>query len=616
MNPASDLLHAKARRIAAAAAEVQSTNEIMLELARLVESAAAAMADRSVQVSTALPHGLDDSSLARVLRSVLAEAIELFRSDLSEVDFGESVLGLRSVLHPLIPRPPAQSAERQFFERLLQNDCAGLDEDSCRVLRLFQDLSLNLNDAVYVHDLNGTLLYVNDPGLGSTRYSAQDLRDGLSIFDLVVPEYADVVEARLEAPGAVSRAPYTSEIYTKDGDRIPVEITARLMMRDQRVGGIIGVARDLRLARRLETEIARLNACMDGLLHGLPTGVLHTDASVVILDANPAAVTLLGAPNASTLVGMPLPRACNEEQPILAEMLRSSMKEGRPARLRYSGTSYFGAEIEWDVTAVPVRPPEGKALFLVLISDLTNHKAAEDALIQSEKLTALGEIVGGIAHELNNPLTGILGYAQLLLNSQLEPATRGRVEHVAAEAERCRKLVQSLFTFAHRDNSHKLPQDINEIISNVLALREYQFHVDGIDVHAMFAPGLPEVLANAADLQRVFLSLLMNAQQALNSGGKKEKRLGIKTCLRDELVCIEFEDNGPGIPKCIQSKVFEPFFSTKGVGGGSGLGLSVAYGLVRSHGGTIVLDSQEGRGAKFTISLPVCESAQDRLRVE
>lgn len=615
MNPASELLHASARRIAAAAAEVQSTDELVFVLERCVESAAAAMDKGQPFDASDLAGRMDDSALARMLRTILAEAIELFRRELPDLECGEAVLALRAVLHPAIPRLPAESAEREFFRRLLESDCADLDEDHCRMLGLFQDLSLNLNDAVYVHDLNGTLLYINEPGLRATKFTSQDVLDGLSIFDLVVPEFVDIVEARLETPGAVSRAPYTSEIYTKDGDRVPFEITSRAMVRNGQVAGIIGVARDLRLARRLENEIARLNACMDGLLQGLPTGVLFADGSGVILDANPAAINLFGAPNAATLVGMPLPRACNEEQPVLGEVLANANKKGRPARLRYSGVTYFGAKIQWELTAIPVRPPEGKE-FLIIISDLSNQKAAEDSLVQTEKLTALGEIVGGIAHEMNNPLTGILGYAQLLLNSQLEPTTRGRVEHVAAEAERCRKLVQNLFTFAHRDSSQKLPQDINEIVANVLSLREYQFHIDGIDVHAILAPGLPDVMANAADLQRVFLSLLMNAQQALNSAGKKDKRLGVKTYIRDSSVCIEFEDNGPGIPKCIQSKVFEPFFSTKGVGGGSGLGLSMTYGLIRSHGGVIAVESDEDRGARFTISLPTCEPKQDGARIE
>jgi two-component system NtrC family sensor kinase len=498
----------------------------------------------------------------------------------------------------------------------MQDDCTDIDEDHCRMLRLFQDLSLNLNDTVYVHDLNGTLLYLNERGIAATKYTAQDLLDGLSIYDLVVPEFTDIIEARLESPGAVSRAPYTSEIYTKDGDRILLEITSRVMMRNGRIGGIIGVARDLRLARRLENEIARINACMDALLQGLPSGVLFADASVIILDANPAAVNLIGAPNAATLVGMPLARVCNEEKPVLGGVLANAMKQRRPARLRYSGVSSFGAEIEWDLVAVPVRPPEGKDIFLIILCDLSSNKTAEHALIQSEKLIALGEIVGGIAHELNNPLTGIIGYTQLLLNSQLEPTTRGRIEHVASEAERCHKLVQNLFTFAHRDFSQKLPQNVNEIAANVLALREYQFHVDGIDVHAIFAPGLPDVMANAADLQRVFLALLMNAQQALNSAGKKDKRLSIKTYVRDQSVCIDFDDNGLGIPKCIQSKVFDPFFSTKGVGGGSGLGLSVAYGLIRSHGGAIAIESHEGQGTKFTVSLPVCEPNATRPSIQ
>lgn len=612
MNPASELLHASVRRVAAATAEVQATDELAGVLERTVESAAAAMDEGERFVPSELAEKLDEAGLARMLRTILGEAIELFRRELPSLECSESVLCLRSVLHPAIPRPPADSADVKFFRRLLEGDCTDLDDDHCRMVGLFKDLSLNLNDIIYVHDLNGTLLYLSEPGLMATEYTPEDLVAGLSVYDLVVPEFVDTVEARLETPGAVSRAPYTSEIYTKEGDRVPVEITSRCIMREGRIAGIIGIARDLRLARRLEHQITRLNACMDGLLDGLPLGVVFATSQTIIEDANPAAVSLFGAPNLASLAGMPLSRACNEEQPVLGEVLTGAMKEGRPTRLRYGGTSHFGADLEVDLTVIPVRPLDNRKMFLIVMSDLSSGPAGQADMDQTEKLSALGEIVGGIAHELNNPLTGILGYAQLLLNSQLEPAVRSRVEHVAKEAERCKNLVHNLFTFAHTDKSEKLPLDVNDIMSNVLSLREYQFHVDGIDVHAALQPGLPEVMANTSDLQRVFLSFLINAQQALNTVEQQEKRLDVKTCARDGGVCIEFMDNGPGIPKCIQSKIFDPFFSTKGVGGGAGLGLSVAYGLIRSHGGSVAVESEEGAGARFMIRLPVREAEAKR----
>jgi len=607
MNPASELLYASARRIAAAAAEAQATEELVPVLGRTVEVAAAAMGTGERFVPPGELEKLDGPALAKMLRTIMAEAIELFRRELPAMECSESVLALRSILHPAIPQPPVDAADRQFFRRLLDGDCTDLDDDHCRMVGLFTELSLNLNDIIYVHDLNGMLLYLSEPGLIATEYTPEDLLEGLSVYDLVVPEFGDLVEARLETPGAVSRAPYTSEIYTKQGDRIPVEITSRCIMRGDRIAGIIGIARDLRLARRLEHQITRLNACMDGLLEWLPVGVVFATSQTVIQDANPAAVSLFGAPNLAALMGMPLSRACNEEQPVLGEVLTGAMKEGRPTRLRYAGTSHFGADMELDLTVIPVRPSDNRRMFLIIMSEALTGQSGQTAMDQTEKLTALGEIVGGIAHELNNPLTGILGYAQLLLNSELEPAVRARVEHVVKEAERCKSLVQNLFTFAHTDKSEKLPLDVNNIMSNVLSLREYQFHVDGIDVHAALQPGLPDVMANTSDLQRVFLSFLMNAQQALNAAETQDKRLDVKTYTRDSAVCIEFTDNGPGIPKCIQSKIFDPFFSTKGVGGGAGLGLSVAYGLIRSHGGTVALESDEGNGARFTISLPVCE---------
>lgn len=605
MNPASELLLANAAAIAASAAEAQDTEDLVLVLERAVEGAARAMDAGTRLDAGELAGRLDEPALARMLRTILAEGIQIFRRELPDLEGEEAVLALRKALHAAIPRPAADASEREFFRRLLQHDCQDLDEDHCRVLGLFQDLSFSLNDIVYVHDLNGTMLYLNEPGLRLTKFTSQDLLEGLSIYDLVVPEFMDLIEARLESPGAVSRAPYTNAIYTKDGDRIPLEITSRCMTHRGQICGIIGIARDLRLARRLEAEITRLNAYMDSLLKGLATGVVFLDSAAAIQDVNPAAVNLFGAPSAAMLVGMPLGAACNEAQPALGEILAAAMREGREARLHYSGVSHFGARLNCDITGIPVRTQEGHESYLVMMADLSSQEAAGRSLLRSEKLSALGEVVGGIAHEINNPLTGILGYAQLLLNSKLEPGTRTRVEHVVMETERCRRLVQNLFTFAHLDECSKSMQDVNEVVQSVLSLREYQFHVDGITVEVSLAQGLPEVPADPCDLQRVFLGFLMNSQQALNSVEKQGKRVAIKTYRRDDAVCVEFEDNGPGIPKSIQSKVFDPFFSTKGVGGGAGMGLSLAYGIISGHGGSIALESDEGQGARFIISLPI-----------
>lgn len=225
-------------------------------------------------------------------------------------------------------------------------------------------------------------------------------------------------------------------------------------------------------------------------------------------------------------------------------------------------------------------------------------------MFQAEKLAALGEIVGGVAHELNNPLTGILGYAQLLSDSVKDEKTRRSLEQIASEAQRCRHIVKGLMSFSATHEPVKTLHDINDVVGSTLALRQYQLQVDNIAITVQLGRDLPRVKIMAQSIQRVFLSIINNAHQALLEVDGHQRALTVRTGVENADLFIAFEDNGPGIPRKIQSRIFDPFFSTKGVGMGTGLGLSVSYGVVRDHGGNINVRSDEGAGATFTVYLP------------
>ena len=567
----------------------------------------------TVEASVLREAGFDDGLIVKILRTLLFESIEILRGDLMDDRAGlsEAVLALRACIQPAIPHPPIQSEDLEFFRRVLSCDCEGMGPEHRRLVHLFSDLVMTFPDIVYVHDLNGTMLYVNLPGLKLTRFTTQDLLQGLSVYDFIVPEFEDLIETRLESPGAVSRAPYACELYTKDGERIPFELTTRCVKRDGHVIGVIGLARNLRLARRLEGEIRRSNAYVEKVVASAPLGIVLTDSQCTVIEANPAAVALLGAPNAGVLMGLPFHGLFQGATASLREFLFQTLVGEREARLNWVETSGFGAAFNCDLTVVPLRRDLGCVdSLLILMTDMSSQVALQQSLVQSEKLSAIGEIVAGVAHELNNPLTGILGYAQLLLTAKVEPAIKARVEHIAGEAERCRRIVQNLLSFARHYESEKSLQNLNEVLSDTLALREYQLRIDGITVEVSLDPHLPNVLADPHDLQRVFLNIINNAQQALSGVEGREKRLTIRTCVQDECVNIVFADNGPGIPSNIRNRVFDPFFTTKGVGEGTGLGLSVSYGVVKEHGGQILLESKEGEGATFTIVLPIPEAPE------
>jgi signal transduction histidine kinase/DNA-binding NarL/FixJ family response regulator len=261
----------------------------------------------------------------------------------------------------------------------------------------------------------------------------------------------------------------------------------------------------------------------------------------------------------------------------------------------------------------PVLDGEGRAIgWLERYSDVTGERQIQSKMLQTEKMAALGQLVSGIAHELNNPLTAIMGYAQLLLGRGLMPGQLSEAEKVFQEAERARRIVKNLLYFARENLPERTRVDVNEIVERTLALRSYELRVENIDAQFDLAPGLPATMADPYQLQQVVLNLVVNAEQALlESRGHGHVWIrtrhvieGVGKKTRDRIL-LEISDDGPGIPPEIASRIFDPFFTSKPSGVGTGLGLSIVYGIVHQHGGEVTFENQPGAGAKFVVDLPV-----------
>ncbi|MBI4831627.1 MAG: response regulator [Candidatus Lindowbacteria bacterium] len=242
-------------------------------------------------------------------------------------------------------------------------------------------------------------------------------------------------------------------------------------------------------------------------------------------------------------------------------------------------------------------------------------KAAQAKLIQTEKLSAMGELISGIAHELNNPLTGIMGYSQFLLESVSEPKAQESVQKINREAVRCKRIVQNLLGFARQQKPQKQIVDLNAVVQSVVDLREYHLRSDGIHLVMRLTDGRRHVMGDFHQLQQVTLNILNNAHQAIMRNGKGGK-IEIETDAdqKEECARIFIVDDGPGITAEDLPKIFDPFFTTKEVGQGTGLGLSVAYGIVQEHGGHIMVESKPGKGAVFQIRLPLAEARVEHPR--
>ena len=241
---------------------------------------------------------------------------------------------------------------------------------------------------------------------------------------------------------------------------------------------------------------------------------------------------------------------------------------------------------------------------LEIYRDITGQKMVQSKLLQTEKMAGLGQLVSGIAHELNNPLTSIIGYSQLLLGRRLTAPQEADGRLIHQEAERAARIVKNLLLFAREARPERRPVNLNEIVERTLALRNYELRVENIELSQDLAQDLPLIVADAAQLQQVFLNLLVNAEQAIRQGSG-EGSIRVRTRrISQGRVSFEIVDSGPGISQEIIPRIFDPFFSTKPSGAGTGLGLSITCGIVKEHGGDISVQSQLGHGAKFIVELP------------
>jgi len=246
-----------------------------------------------------------------------------------------------------------------------------------------------------------------------------------------------------------------------------------------------------------------------------------------------------------------------------------------------------------------------------LCRDITDRRQAEkqneslqQQLLQSEKVSAIGQLVGGVANELNNPLTGVIGYAELLATQTSDEKIKRGLERVHSEARRCHRIVQNLLTFARRHKPEKVLLNINDVLESTLELCAYQLHVDSIRVQRELQADLPRTMADFHQMQQVFMNVIINAHQAIQETNRKGL-IKVRSSFSDGKVRVEIVDNGPGIQPQNLQMIFDPFFSTRPPGQGAGLGLSICYGILQEHDGRIWADGAGRQETRIVVELPV-----------
>jgi two-component system NtrC family sensor kinase len=317
------------------------------------------------------------------------------------------------------------------------------------------------------------------------------------------------------------------------------------------------------------------------------------------------------------------------DQPIKGCPLRDCLSEGRSAFAETEDGSGRCSH-RW---LYPLTSSEGEVLSVVEYSrDVTASRLAQRRLLQAEKLATLGETIAEVAHEISSPLTVILGYSQLLQNGALPGEAAQDIQVIERAALRCRRIVENLLTFSRKREPQKVCADINQVLREAVSLRAYELHVRNIRVRLDLQPDLPSTLADAHQLQQVFLNLINNAEQAMaRAHGRGTLHIrsqvlpgpsvgspsypsgdGSSASPEQGTLRLEFADDGPGIPPQVLDRIFDPFFSTKEEGKGTGLGLSISYGIVKEHGGRIWAESLPNQGATLVLELPVIPPGDEK----
>ncbi|OGP49447.1 MAG: PAS domain-containing sensor histidine kinase [Deltaproteobacteria bacterium RBG_13_43_22] len=475
--------------------------------------------------------------------------------------------------------------------------------------RLFE----NVGCGVFISTREGKFINANQALLDMLGYKSKE--DFLNI-DITKDLYARAEDRNkfmdmIEKQGHVIG--YEVEFKRKDGTIIPVLLTGHVRYDQQgKLIGYEGINIDLSQRKQMEKELRETNDFLNNFIKSSPNAIMASDMKGDIFIWNKAAEEILEYKAYEVIGKMNIRKIYPEgvAQQVM-KMLRSP-DYGGIGKLRSYPMVYKrrdGQIIEGNLSAAIVYDGQGKEIASVgVFVDLKERldmerklRITQEQLLQSEKLAAMGRLTSQIAHELNNPLYGIMNTLELL-KTEVSPQSKRRkiLEMALSETVRLTELLRKMLSFSRPDEEEKQTVDINTIIDEILVLVKKQLQENGVTIASSFSPDLDQVFASKNQLRQVFLNLISNARDAMPEGGT----LTVKTSPNKDNIHIEFTDTGIGIDQEIIEKIFDSFFTTKDSIKGVGLGLSVCYGFIKEHGGHIQVSSRIGEGTTFTITLP------------
>jgi len=485
----------------------------------------------------------------------------------------------------------------------------------------YRTLYESSRDGIATANLQGTITECNQAYAKMLGYSREELKK-IRYQDITPSKWHSFNEKTSQEVMERGHSDvFEKEYIRKGGTVFPVSLhTWRIDDADGNPIGVGSIVRDITERKRAEEKLRESERRYCLLANNVTDVIWNMDMNLRYTYISPS-VTRMKGWSVEEAMALPLEESLTSAsfklvQKILAEELAiENMRQRnlfRSRTLELEQICKDGSTIWTESKMTFLRDLECRPIGISGITrDITERKKAEAERREFEqkaqlasRLATVGEMASGIAHEINNPLTSIIGFAQLLMQKDLPEDAKEYAKIINDGAERVASIIKRLLAFARQQKPERTYVDINQIIETTIQLRTYEMETSNIKVVAHLDPGLPWTMADAGQLQQVFLNIIMNAETEMKLAHRKGK-LSIKTEAIDNTIWISFKDNGPGIAKENTEKIFDPFFTTKKVSKGTGLGLSICHGIISEHNGQIYARSKLGQGATFIVELPI-----------
>ena len=478
----------------------------------------------------------------------------------------------------------------------------------------------SVTDGISVINLKGIITEVNQRTVEMHGFSSREELLGKSALELIALRDRERIAKNMQRAlkqGALRGVEYT--LLRADSSEFPGELSTSVLK--DASGNLVGhvtIARDITKRKQAEESLRLQRAYFQQLFDNSPDAIVMLDNTDRVVQINKGFETLFGYQAEEIKDRFINELIIPEDRVEEAATLSRTALDGKAARKETVRKRKEGSLVDVSALGYPIHFDNKTVGVYVIYSDITERKQAEERekelqreLYLSSRLASIGELAAGVAHQLNNPLTGVLGFSQRLLRKITDQETNKDLRKIYGEARRAAKIVQNLLTFARRRQPKKEYSDVNNIVQSALELRAYELKTSNFEVITNLAPSLPKIMLDFHQIQEVFLNLILNAEQAMteaNGGGK----LTIKTEKKNGYIRTTFTNDGPGIPTENLDRIFDPFFTTKGEKGGTGLGLSVCHGIITEHGGSIYAKSKPGKGTTFFVELPITSKTANK----